>query len=865
MRDRWQKVEELFRAALDMEPSQRAAFLSQACASDPELRAEVELLINAGSNPDIAVSSREPAKTRRPGEGLPEAGSAISHYKVGERLGKGGMSEVYLADDLTLDRKVAIKLLPQDNIPDESSKRRLVREAKAAARLDHPNICAIYEVGEQQDYSFIAMQYVEGETLADRIKPKPLDVKQSLEIAIQIADALAEAHSHGIVHRDVKPQNIMITPRGQVKVLDFGLAKLTVEFCGGETDTEILLTQPGAIVGTVPYMSPEQVRSQPIDSRSDIFSFGSTLYEMLTGRHPFEAESSAATLSGILTQEQAPLGRFAASVPAELERIVRKCLEKEKDRRYQSARELVIDLQNLQRDLFYSSSSATRPASAYIPGGKRVAFTKKTAATILVSVLILAALAAYLIFRRAKEAGTIISSIAVLPFNNFTSEPDSEYLSDGITDSLINSLSQIPGLKVMSRNAVFRYRGQDIDVRELGRTLQVKAILTGGFVRRGEQLSISAELVDTSDASHIWGQQYNRLSSDIMSVQEDISREITSNLRLKLTGDDERRLVKRNTSNTAAYQVYLKGRYYTDKLTEEGITKGINYFKQAISLDPDYAQAHNGLANSYILMSDWLLPPREAIPKAKEEVIRALALDEELADAHATLGIISHTYDWDWSKAEDELKRAIQLNPNGFNAHEAYYSYLISAGRFDQALVEARRALEIDPVSVGTHTGLAGIYYYSGQYSRAIEQLNKTLQMDQSFWLAHLYLGRSYERVGKREELINELRKARQLEQTITDPLAALGRAYGVVGNRAEALKVIRELEERAQHDYVPPYNIAIVYLGIGDKDRAFEWLERSHRDRNYYLARLMVDPELDPVRSDPRFMSLAKRLGLVK
>lgn len=863
MGDRWQKVEELFHAALALEPGQRAAFLSQACASDPELRAEVELLINTKKPKSQTDSTAQAAETGQADESVSFVGPIISHYRVRSRLGAGGMGEVYLADDLTLDRKVAVKVLPQNKQLDDNLRLRLIREARAAARLDHPNICSIYEVGEAEGHSFIAMQYIEGESLADRIKFKPLDLRQSLDIAIQIADALAEAHSRGIIHRDIKPQNMMLTPRGQVKILDFGLAKLTGQFQGEDADTQFVLTQSGAAVGTVPYMSPEQIRAQPVDLRTDIFSFGITLYELLTGRHPFEAESPAAIASGVLTEDQPPLARFAAKIPAELERIVHKCLEKEMDRRYQSSREIVIDLQNLQRDLFYSSSMAAR-ASGLTTAPKFVD-KRKAAAVLLIALTALAALAAYLIIWRSSGAGPTYNSIAVLPFNTFTSDPDTEYLSDGITDSLINSLSLIPGLKVMSRSAVFRYRNQDNDASEVGRTLRVKAVLAGRFVQRGERLSISAELVDARDGSHIWGQQYNRRTTDILAVQDEISREITTNLRFKLTGDVERRLVKRNTVSTEAYQAYLKGKYYTDKLTEDGLKKGIDYYTQAIALDPSYAQAHNALANSYYLMSDWLLAPREAIPKAKEQVAKALALDDELADGHATLGIISHVYDWDWSRAEAEFKRALQLSPNSFNAHEAYYTYLISTGRFDEAIAEAKLALDIDPLSLGTRTGLAAVYYYVGHYDQAIDELRRTLEMDQNFWLARLYLGRCYERVGRGAELIEELRRATQLEDTITDPLAALGRAYAVVGKRAQALSVIDQLKERAQRGYVPPYNIAIVYIGLNDTDQAFEWLERSYQDRNYYLTRLKVDPELAALRSDPRFLSLAKRLGLAQ
>jgi serine/threonine-protein kinase len=859
MRDRSQKIEELFRAALVLEPDRRAAFLSQACGSDSELRAEIELLFKSHNKSNSQTDSGHASESQ-----AEIAPILLSHYRIRNRLGTGGMGEVYLADDLRLERRVAIKLIAQNKQLDENLRMRLLREARAAAKLNHPNICSIYEFGTEQGHSFIAMQYVEGESLADRIKLKPPNLRQSIDIAIQITDALAEAHAQGIVHRDIKPQNVMVTPKGQVKILDFGVAKVTPDFQGEEATTQILLTQSGTVVGTVPYMSPEQIRAEPIDLRSDIFSFGVTLYELLAGRHPFAGASPEAVASNILTQEPPPLARFATKIPAELERIVRKCLEKDKVKRYQSAREVAIDLRKLPRKLFYSSSSSTQPISDYV-NGREFRLRVRTVLVLSIVVLVLAALAAYLIFWPPEKRTVTINSIAVLPFNTVASDEDTEYISDGITDDLIDSLSQIPGLKVMSRNTVFRYRNQDIDASEVARLLRVKAILAGRFIKHGERLSISAELVDARDGSHIWGQQYNRRYSDIMAVQEEIAREITSNLRFKLTGELEKRFVGRKTSNTEAYQNYLKGKYYTDKLTEDGLRKGIDYFNRAISLDPSYADAHNAIANSYILMSDWLLAPKEAITKAKEEVAEALALDGDSADVRATLGIISHIYDWDWPRAEDEFKRAIQLNQNSFNAHEAYYTYLISVGRFEEALAEARLTLEIDPLSIGSHTGLAGVYYYFGHYDEAIDELKRTLEMNQDFWVARALLGLCYERIGKREEAISELQRATQLEDKITGPLAALGQAYAVTGRKVEALRVIDELRERAQRSYVPPYYSAIVYMGLGDINRGFEWLERSYEDRNYQLTRLMVNPQLEGVRSDPRFLSLARRIGLAK
>jgi serine/threonine protein kinase/tetratricopeptide (TPR) repeat protein len=638
------------------------------------------------------------------------------------------MGEVYLAEDTSLDRKVAIKLLKPTNA-DEVAKKRLLREAHAAAKLDHPNICAIHEVGEWNTESFIVMQYVEGETLADRIARKPLSLEESLDIAVQVADALSEAHSHGVIHRDIKPQNIMLTLRGQVKVMDFGLAKEIQEGAGMNKggDTRSTLTEPGVLVGTVPYLSPEQIRGEESDGRSDIFSFGTMFYKMVTGIHPFAAESDGATISAILTSDPPPLARYSASVPNELERIQHKCLEKKRERRYQTAREVLVDLRSVQRAL----DSSTVMIESVSPSNKKKV---RRIAMLAVVVTIVALSAAGLLFFAFgnKESSGAIRSIAVLPFVNL-GDPNTEYLSDGITDSLINSLSQLPNLKVTARSSVFRYKGRDADAQFVGNDLKVSAVLTGKVAQLGDTLSITAELADARDNSHIWGEQYNRKLSDIFLLHGEISKDISEKLRLTLSGELERRLVKRPTDSSEAYQLYLKGRYFLGKRTEEGIKKSIEYFEDAIKTDEDYALAYAGLADSYAVLASsgfGASSVAEVIPKARAAANKALSIDDDIAEAHTSLALIKMWYDWDWSGAEHEFQRAISLNPNITAADYSYTSFLIATGRQEEALVESRRVLDLDPLSFNASLNVIRAQYSARLFDDAIKDCLKLLEMD---------------------------------------------------------------------------------------------------------------------------------------
>jgi serine/threonine protein kinase/Tfp pilus assembly protein PilF len=747
------------------------------------------------------------------------------------------MGEVYLAEDMRLGRQVALKFLPASYQYDSERRTRFLKEARAASVLRSPNIAAIYDIGEHDGAMFIAMEYVDGEVLSFRIDRRTLPTDDVIDIAMQTADALEEAHKAGIIHRDVKSSNLIITERGMVKMLDFGLAKMIQENISIDSaDPTVAIggkTAVGVVLGTVSYMSPEQALGHDLDTRSDLFSYGVVLYEMLTGRLPFEGANPTEIVDNIIHKEPVAIVRYNYDVPPELERIVRKCLEKDRDRRYQNAREVWTDLHNLRRDAVAVVETTPAPARKF-QGTRR---------------------------SRSRKA---IDSLAILPLINEGGDPDTEYLSDGITESIINHLSQLPKLRVMARNTVFRYKGREVNPQRIGEELGVRATLTGRVLQRADVLIIKAELVDTADGSHLWGEQYNRQLSDIFSIEEEISKEISDKLRLKLSGAEKKQLTKRYTENTRAYQHYLKGRFYWNKRTADGLTKGIEHFKLAIELDPGYALSFAGLADSYnILASYSALAPREAFPLSKNAANRALDLDNKLAEAHTALAFAKFGYDWDWAGAEREFKQAIHLNPRYSYVYNFYSVLLAALGRFEEALTHASYAQELDPLSLPINTNLGWILYLTRRYDEAIRQYEKSIDLDEGFALAHRRLAQTYQQVQRYNRAEAEFRKAAALSSDDLELLTARGHFYATVGDTNRVNKILTQLDVLARTRYVPSYLVARIYLGLAEIDRVFELLEKALDERYGYLAYLYVEPMFDPVRHDPRFVDLAHRVGI--
>jgi serine/threonine protein kinase/Flp pilus assembly protein TadD len=805
-----------------------------------------------------------------------QSDTKLSYYRILEKLGAGGMGEVYLAEDTRLGRKLALKILPAEFTQNPDRLVRFKQEARAASALNHPNIITVYEIGEEGGVHFIAFEFIPGRTLRFSLKPGGMDLREALEVSIQIISALQAAHEAGITHRDIKPENVMIRPDGYVKVLDFGLAKLTEKNSGNldaEAETRVhAQTEPGMVMGTVMYMSPEQARGVKVDARSDIFSVAVLLYEMITGRLPFNGQTASDVIAAILLSEAVPPSRAVSGVPAELDWSLSKALRKDCEERYQTIKSFLSDLKHIKSRLEFEMELARLNRGDLLRGelprtetrssGRLVSELSTHGFSEEFNTLILPTGYSSSPQRSSGSYGEI-DSLAILPLANASSDPGMEYLSEGITESIINSLSQLPKLRVIPRSTVFRYKGTEVDPQQAGRELNVRAVLTGRVLQLGDSLIVKTELIDVARASQLWGEQYRRRLTDIFALQEEIAEEISRKLRLRLTGEERERLMKRYTDNTAAYHLYLKGRHYAGKRTPEWIRKGVEHFQQAIDLDPNYALAYAGLADAYAFLASSTggQPPHETYPKAKAAAQKALELDETLGEAHCSLGFSCLLYDWDFAESERQFKRAIELTPNYANAHDGYAFYLKATGQHEAAISECLRAQELDPLSLFTMLSLSWAYYFARRYDDALAQVRRVMEMDPNFGFAHWHLGMIHLQKGMHDEAIASLRKAVNLTGGIPSFLSHLGHACGKSGKHREARQMLAQLESLSKRQYVSSYFTAMIHLGLGDLDRMFECLEKSYEERSGSLAFMSVEPILDGIRKDPRYASFDIRM----
>lgn len=748
------------------------------------------------------------------------------------------MGRVYLAEDTRLGRQVAIKFLPASYQYDPERRTKFLAEARATSALRSPHIAAIYDIGEHDGAMYLVMEYVEGELLSEMLKRGPLQIREAIDFTVQIADALSEAHSLSIVHCDVKASNLIVNERGTVKLLDFGIAAATSAKEAEPDDRTKPVGQQtavGVVTGTVSYMSPEQAIGRALDHRSDIFSLGVVLYEMLTAHLPFEGETPVEIIDKIIHAEPMPVTRLNYSVPPDLERVVRKCLEKDRERRYQSVRDLLIDLRNLQRD----SDSGSQATTSGLRRNTQVVTRSRSRKT--------------------------IDSLAILPFANLSGDPDLEYLSDGVTEGLINNLSRLPKLRVMARSTVFRYHGRELpDPQQVGDELAVRAVLLGRLLRRDDALIIKLELVDTNDGSHLWGEQYVRQTSDILTLEQEISTEISEQLRFKLTSAQRKSLTKRSTENSEAYQLYLKGRYHWNRRSEEGIKRSLDYFEKAIALDPAFALAYAGLADSYNLLASYAAKPVPTLfLRAKATALKALSLDDKLAEAHAALAAVKLWREFDWEAGERGFRKAIDLNPSYATAHLWLALYLAAMERMDEALLEITFGHELDPLSRVLNLNLARILYFARRFDDAAKQCLKTIEMFPDYLIAHRRLGMTYGEQGMFDEAEAEFKAALSLSPKDSETMSAMAYVYAAAGRTDEAREVFEQIKEIAREGYVSPYSLARVHIGLGQIDEAFAEIEITYKERHGILTYLKVEPIFDRIRDDARFLDLLRRLGL--
>jgi serine/threonine-protein kinase len=840
-------VTDLFHAALAHEPRARETFLDQECADDAALRQDVASLIAAHEDAGDYLT-RPPSDEIDPPPLM--EGLRLGHYILMNRVGVGGMGEVYRARDSKLGRDVAIKVLPRRFTADPERLARFAREARLLAALNHPRIGAIYGVEDTGDLHGLVLELVEGPTLADRLRDGPLPIDQALAIARQIAEALEAAHEKGIVHRDLKPANVKTTPDSAIKVIDFGLATVRVDG-DGEPDRRRLTvplgeTREGVILGTAAYMSPEQSRGRPVDKRTDVWSFGCVLYELLTGRAAFSGITVSDTIAAVLAA-QPDWRALPATTPAGIRHLLRRCLEKDPTRRLRDIGEARMEC---------DSALAARAAGATSRRRQWIGLA------VIVGVLAVAASALEL---RTRATSGRIQSLAVLPLENLSRDKEQGYFVDGMTEALITDLAKINALRVVPRTSVMRYKDTPKPLADIARELNVDAVVEGSVLQAGDRVRITVQLIRAATGQHLWADSYERDARDVLIVTDDVARTIAQKIEVTLTPEEHVRLSTSQAVDPEAYKLYIKGRYFWEKRTQDSIQRAMDYFRQAIDRDPAFAAAYSGVADCYSSLGSSFdvgsQAPSDVQPKAKAAALKALQLDDSLAAAHNSLAYVKLNYEWDWAGAEAEFKRAIELNPGYSHAHHWYAHSLISSGRSDEALASSRRALELDPLSPIINVHLGWHYLYSRQSDRALDQLGKTLELDPNNALASWYRGLAFEQKKQYPEALREMRSAEDRLQGNLAVRSDIGHVYAVSGNKGEAERVIRWLEQESARRYVNPYEVGLIYIGLGENDQAFAWLEKAYRERSDQLVYLSVDPRLDPVRSDTRFADLVRRV----
>ena len=855
--ERWQQIKEVLHHALELAPEQRSSFLEKACSGDHSLRNQVDSLLfsNEEARSGFLCSSVVRVTLTN--------GTMLGDYEVQNLIGSGGMGEVYRAHDARLGRDVAIKVLPSFLSLDTERLRRFEQEARAAAKLNHPNILSVFQMGTYEGKPYLVSELLEGVTLREQLDCGPLPIHKSIDYGLQFARGLAAAYDKGIVHRDLKPENLFVTKDGRIKILDFGLAKLTqtITPSDGSAGT-INKTLPGVVMGTVGYMSPEQVRGQAADHRADIFAFGAVLYEMLTGQRAFQTASSPETMTAILKEDPKAVCELAPSTPKALERVVHRCLGKSPELRFQSASDLAFALQ-ASHDPGTSSTSAIGHTRAPKKG---VLLRWVFLGVAIVATLSLVPLS-WKVWRSQSHGAAQIQSLAVLPLQNLSQEADQDYFADSMTEALITQLAKIKELRVISRTSAMRFKNTTESVPEIARKLNVDAVVEGSVERAGSRVRITAQLIRASTEKHIWAESFDRDLRDVLLLQSEVAQNIARGVQVSISPDDRARLSGERQVDPEAYQLYVKGRYFWIKRTPQTVNQAIVLFNQAVAKDPNYAEAYSGLADAYASLGFSFdvgsIAPNLVQPKAHAFARKAMELNERLPEAHNSLAYWKLNYGWDWAGAEEEFHRSLDLNPGYANAHHWYAHQLISSGRMDEALAESKKALEIDQLSPIMNVHLGWHYFFARQYDHSLDQLRKTLELDPNYGLAFWYTGWVYEQIGKPEEAIGQMLRAKQFLKGNLVVEADLAHAYGIAGKKSEARKILAGLRSMSEQTYVNPYEIALIHLGLGEKEQAFQSLNEAIRDRSDLMIYLKLDPRMDPIRSDPRFTELVRNVGI--